>query len=171
MPACRGEAWGRDLTGSRKAVQTHSETMTFPACHSMIPPWKWLLKCQNSCTMPSKKAGSRFTGFFGPGLMYIGQRSQLLWHHCSSCTCPAAVATKTRYPPAGMLQPCPHRLLQMCPGLSAEEHMRSACLCTDSRTELLPCVNTRMRTTLDSVFTHLCYVLLSTKSVNDDKGS
>lgn len=125
----------------------------------------------NSCTMPSKKAGSRFTGFFVPGLMYIGQRSQLLWHCCSSCTCPAAVATKTRYPPAGMLQPCPHRLLQMCPGLSAEEHLRSACLCTDSRTELLPCVNTRMRTTLDSVFTHLCYVLLSTKSVNDDKGS
>lgn len=101
--AWRREAWGRDLTGSRKAVQTRSETMAFPACHSMILPWERLPKCPNYCNMPS----------------YIGHRPpELLWQHCSSCTCPSAAATKTRRPPAGMLHAAlSHGLLQMSPRL------------------------------------------------------
>lgn len=96
------------------------------------------------------KARPIFAGPFGPWLARTANRPQLLLHTplAIPAPAPAPAAAKTRCPPAGRLQ------LQVCLGLSAEEHLISAA--PDVGTVLLPCVNTGTTATPDSVFTPFC---------------
>lgn len=130
----------------------------------MLPKYQTLITC-----LPKRHCQVLLVPLGLDSLM-LDTDPQLLWHHCSPCTCPASAATKTRYPPTGMLQPCSLGCSKCAQGC-LQRSIWGVPAAPDVRTELLLCVNTVTLPTPDSVFTQLCYVLLSIKSVNDDKSS